>query len=220
MYSTEKNVSDYKALDDLFLKYKSIKSSQYHDYSKIYSRFFAPIRNKKLKILEIGIRREESAKTWIEYFPNADLHFIDREEVQITSEQGKYYIVNPNVPNQLNAFILKVGADFDLIIDGGGHTSSQQITSFEVLFSYLKQGGIYAIENLSFSKGNYKDGLTTFDFLKHLLDEINWLPATWTGQGRNCNEKLPPHIREQLHLYRKSIDWMVIQSNLALITKR
>ena len=31
---------------------------------------------------------------------------------------------------------------FDIIIDDGGHTWNQQITSFKTLFPYVKSGGI------------------------------------------------------------------------------
>jgi len=36
----------------------------------------------------------------------------------------------------------------DIIIDDGGHSMVQQITSFEVLFPYLKSPGVYLTEDL------------------------------------------------------------------------
>jgi hypothetical protein len=37
---------------------------------------------------------------------------------------------------------------FDIIVDDGGHTFEQQRTSFQELWPYLKEGGIYVIEDL------------------------------------------------------------------------
>jgi hypothetical protein len=34
------------------------------------------------------------------------------------------------------------------VIEDGGHTMRQQITSFEVLFPFLNPGGIYFLEDL------------------------------------------------------------------------
>ena len=46
----------------------------------------------------------------------------------------------------------KTGANFDIIIDDGGHGYEQQLVSFEVLFHHgLRPGGIYFIEDIETS---------------------------------------------------------------------
>ena len=65
----------------------------------------------------------------------------------------------------------------DIIIDDGGHTSNQQIRSFNFLYKELKYGGIYLVEdthtsyNLRFQ--DRSDRLTFIEYAKYLSDEIN-----------------------------------------------
>ena len=61
---------NYAKLDALALKAGTDKSSAQHNYTKIYSRYFSPIKDKPLKFLEIGIYKGNSVKMWENYFPN------------------------------------------------------------------------------------------------------------------------------------------------------
>ena len=108
------------------------------------------LEDKPIKFLEIGIFEGASVKLWEEYFKNADLHFIDItfQNIKHFSNRSHYHLCDQENPESLQAFIQKTGGDFDLIIDDGGHTMKQQITSFVTLFPYLKSGGIYIIEDL------------------------------------------------------------------------
>lgn len=51
----------------------------------------------------------------------------------------------------LEEFIAKAGMDFDLIIDDGGHSMVQQITSLQHLWKAVKPGGFYILEDLQTS---------------------------------------------------------------------
>jgi hypothetical protein len=66
---------------------------------------------------------------------------------------------------------------FDVIIDDGGHSMNQQITSFTNLLPKVKSGGIYVIEDLLTSYmdgygGGYLRNSTTIEFIKKLVDNI------------------------------------------------
>lgn len=66
---------------------------------------------------------------------------------------------------------------FDIIIDDGGHTMKQQITSFNHLLSKVRSGGIYVIEDLqtSYARGvdsGYLVKTSAIEFIKTLLDDI------------------------------------------------
>jgi hypothetical protein len=43
------------SLNDVMLKYITDKSSVGHDYCKIYEKYFEPVRNANIKLLEAGI---------------------------------------------------------------------------------------------------------------------------------------------------------------------
>ena len=62
-----------------------------HGYIKIYEKYFEEIRNKELKILEIGIADGKSLLTWSDYFKNStiigiDIHKIDINEKKLTRD--------------------------------------------------------------------------------------------------------------------------------------
>jgi hypothetical protein len=66
---------------------------------------------------------------------------------------------------------------FDVIIDDGGHTMNQQITSFINLVPKVQSGGIYVIEDLLTSYmptagGGYLLNSTTIELIKRLVDDI------------------------------------------------
>ncbi|CAF0873497.1 unnamed protein product [Adineta steineri] len=66
---------------------------------------------------------------------------------------------------------------FDVIVDDGGHTMKQQITSLIYLLPKVQSGGIYVLEDLLTSYmgdfgGAYLRNTTTIQFIKRLFDDI------------------------------------------------
>jgi hypothetical protein len=233
---------EYQYLDQLSLSQNlnplltSDKSSRWHNYTKIYSFYFSKIKEKKLKFLEIGIDKGNSVQLWENYFPNADLHFIDitLSEALYFPQRSHYHIANQENPSELLDVVKKTGKDgFDIIIDDGGHTMKQQITSFLTLFPYLKSGGIYVIEDLHTSYWKKWPGAsssygghgsiekpragtgTTIQFLKDLIDEINY-PAARTTRA-NYLSGLP---KNEINIYRESILGIHFYESLCFIIKK
>ena len=91
--------SEYNYLDNLMIKHSTDKSSLHHDYSKAYSIFFSPFREKKIKFLEIGIDNCYSVKLWEDYFPQAELHFIDiQTSYSYKSQRSHYHVADQKNP--------------------------------------------------------------------------------------------------------------------------
>jgi hypothetical protein len=142
-----------------------------HGYMEIYSPIFNGLKD-ITKVLEIGVYQGESLKLLSYFFKNAIIHGIDVSDCQhLNSEVIKTYIYNQENIEDLQEFISKVGGEFDLIIDDGGHTMKQQQISFGILFKELKNNGVYIIEDLHTSViDEYKtdkDVITTLDMLNH-----------------------------------------------------
>lgn len=151
-------------LKDIANKYFTDKRESEHNYVKFYEKHFEGIRNNNLKILEIGIFRPKpesgrevgaSLKTWYDYFPNANIYGVDINDFKdvendriktIIADQG--FRNTENNVNGLSTIIEKFGGDFDIIIDDGGHTMSQQLVTLGYLFKFLKPNGIFVIEDL------------------------------------------------------------------------
>ena len=222
MYSTPLDEANYQFLDQIFLKAGTDKASNCHNYTKIYSRLFHPIKDRKLKFLEIGICHGDSVKGWEEYFPNAELHFMDNNLSQINyqSTRSQYHFVDQGHAQSLKEFLNKTGENFDIIIDDGGHKSPQIILSFEMLFPTLKSGGIYIIEDLGWCirPECYVQGeFTAFEFIKLLFDHVHY-KGNVSGYGAHL--RIPQNVQAKLNFYQDQIDLMIIQNQLAIITRR
>jgi len=217
----------YKYMDELAVKAHTDKSSDHHNYTEIYARCFANMRERPLKFLEIGIYKGNSVKLWEDYFPNAELHFMDitLELAEYVSTRSHYHVANQESPQELHKFIEETGGDFDIIIDDGGHTMNQQITSFENLFPHVKSGGMYVIEDLHTSYwpqygGNNRrrsSKRTAIEYTKTLIDELNFVGAR---TGRASHQNVDPSISNELNLYREKIESIHFYDSVVIIIKR
>jgi hypothetical protein len=216
------NQDEYRYLDKIAVEAGADKNSQYHNYTEIYSQYFAPYKEKSIKFLEIGIYQGASVKMWEEYFPNADLHFMDItfQELQYYSKRSHYHLCNQENRKQLQEFVQTTGGNFDIIIDDGGHTMNQQITSFSVLFPHVKSGGMYIIEDLHTSYwASYGGGKadSTVNFLKTLIDDVNYVGAR---TSRASHENISPSVLQELTIYREKIYSIHFYDSVAIVIKR
>lgn len=220
-----------ESLDNLGLKYGTDKSSLFHSYTKIYEKYFEPLREQPIKFLEIGFSRGASAHMWEEYFSNAQLFYIDIDLSSFGFLQNftrtHLYFVNQENPAELSNFSREMG-DFDIIIDDGGHTMNQQITSFKMLFPHLKSGGIYVIEDLHTSYTYQKNYGTCYgsgdpsqqtmaEFLQKLVHSVNKMGAL---TGCADFDKCPSHIFSEFSVYEKDIISVHFYCSLCFIFKR
>lgn len=223
-------ISKPETLDDLALKYGTDKNSLFHGYTKIYEKYFSPLKDKPLKFLEIGFCSGCSARMWEDYFSNAQLFYIDinpgAHQFLRDFKRTHLHIANQEDPKALAEFIKKVGGNFDIIIDDGGHTMNQQITSFKVLFPHVKSGGIYIIEDLHTSYHKYVPDYiqyisanqpTAVEFLQDLIHSVNGIGArtTWANF-----DKCSPETLMQLSAYEKDIESMHFYCSMCFIFKR
>lgn len=140
-----------------------------HTYHDMYERYLPSLRNRRVKLLEIGgvdcslaNGPGPSYYTWLEYFPYAELYFIERnaECVDKWREKlkGARAVVSgdPADAGFLEGFFASLAMNdpefaFDVIIDGGGHTMDQQLVGLQTLWKAVKPGGTYFVEDLETS---------------------------------------------------------------------
>lgn len=118
-------------------------------YLDIYERYFAPLRDQPISILEIGVLNGQSLRTWKAYFPNASVFGIDIDPRCKTHEEDRIQVA---IGSQDDPEFLKscFGAErkFDIIIDDGLHVNALTLATFQHLFApRLNPGGIYIIED-------------------------------------------------------------------------
>ena len=164
---------DYSSLDKLFSHYGTDKSEyskdkkyRNHGFSKYYEKHLSFLKNKKIKILEIGSFSGASAAAFSKYFSNSEIYCLD-----INISNFKYYSkkihvfgLNSSNPKMVSKFIKKINDKdnlkcFDVIIDDGSHKQSDQLNALNHFYEYLVGDGFYVIEDYKFP-----------DYFKHLND--------------------------------------------------
>ncbi len=165
---------------ELFNNHKGNLIHKWNHYFEIYDRYFSKYKNIDINILEIGVSHGGSLELWKEYFGKQTKIFaidINPECKKFETENIKIFIGSQSDPVFLNS-VAKQLPPLDIILDDGGHTMKQQITSFEVLFQSLKPDGVYMCEDTHTSywheyRGGFKKKGTFIEYSKSLIDKIN-----------------------------------------------
>ena len=156
-------------------------SKNYSGFIEIYEKYFSPLKNEKINILEIGVDKGDSLRLWKEYFSNAKICGIDLFEKNIVIDNVEIFIGDQSDYSFLQTIVNKYHK-FDVIIDDGSHLSKHIISSFNFLFPFLNDDGIYVVEDLQTSyqprfggsRFNLNKKKTSMNFLKSLTDSINY----------------------------------------------
>jgi hypothetical protein len=149
-------------------------------YFPIYERHLASYRGRAVRVLEIGVYRGGGLELLRSYLgPEAYLVGIDIDQAARAAVRGRCPI---EIGDQADPdFLRKVAAEhgpFDVVIDDGGHTMRQQVTSVETLFPLLADGASYIVEDCHTSYWpEYADqpgGAPTFiGWLKDRVDDLH-----------------------------------------------
>jgi hypothetical protein len=137
-----------------------------HNYTHYYSRLFAPLRDSKIRIFELGIGTNNldipsnmgptgtpgaSLYGWRQYFPKARIFGADIDRrILFSSERIQTFYCDQLDPQSIEALwrAPELNAPFDIIIEDGLHTVEANICFFENSIHKLKKGGIYVIEDV------------------------------------------------------------------------
>ena len=216
------NNEDYftKTLDEIALSLSTDKSSLIHNYTKLYSRYFDPIRHEKLKILEIGIDKGYSLKSWREYFEDAEITGIDILDVKKFEEDRIHIEQGDQRDTEFLKRVNKKYGPFDIIIDDGSHHNYDMLASFECLFPLLKEDGYYVVEDLHACYWGKTHGTGEPVFIDKLIELIDCVNSGgksgvaniardeddgWYNQKRMLEMTWWEKNIEFLHLYRSIV---------------
>jgi demethylmacrocin O-methyltransferase len=154
-----------KTLDELAIQYKTDKATIYpgesvHGYAPIYDRILTPLRDKPIKMLEIGVCMEgteggHSILMWNNYFTKANIHTFDIVDMSSKSciiENDNVFFYQGDQSNRehmKNMYQEYGNTEFDFILEDGSHEHNHQMISLGHLFKYVKSGGYYILEDMS-----------------------------------------------------------------------
>src|SRR5258705_12728474 len=155
-------------LDELVIKHGTDKARQFtrryakpDDYCRHLERFFEPMRNHYVDLIEIGVGGGESIKTGLDYFLAGQVYGVDL--VHDTNEWNslgpsptdryQFTCGSQSDPRFWNGFFGIHGAlTLDIVIDDGSHESNDIKLALTCLWKHLKPGGIYVIEDLNYDR--------------------------------------------------------------------
>jgi spermidine synthase len=155
LIADQKGIIGMSELKELFNKYGCDKAAK-HQYHKIYSKYFAPVADKKLNILEIGVFHGASTRAFLDYMPNAHMYGVDifsrlqPEELGDLNTNDRFtYMKGDSTKKGWNKALTDAAwPKFDFIIDDGKHTPKANRQTYENFKHMLKEGGTYFIEDV------------------------------------------------------------------------
>ena len=180
-------------------KLRTRRTEKWHHYFDIYERHFAPYRGKAVTVLEIGIYKGGSLELWRSYFgPQARIVGLDLDPACAAfAEPGIEIFVGDQADRSfLRRVLAKVGPP-DIVVDDGGHTMNQQITTFEEIYPVMPVPAVYLVEDThtSFHGGEYADRFDGQTFLDFAFNRSRALHE-WTMTRANFQRLfLPPQER-------------------------
>ncbi len=200
-------------------------------YFEVYDRYFAPLRGKPVKMLEIGVARGGSIAGWKKYFGEAELDYTGLDinpDCNRFARKGVKIVIGDQMDRSLLADVARAGP-YDIIIDDGGHVTGQQIVSFEQLFPAVRDGGYYVVEDTHTSfwpsyHSNFTIGSTKIrgGFLDYAPALIRSQMEFWWSPDSDTRSKQPRESRPPLDLgtHAKEIYAISFYDSLVVIEKR
>jgi|SRR5271166_2266211 len=121
-------------------------------YLVLYEKYFAPLMDKEIKLLELGVATGISMVMWRDYFVNGTIAGLDFAPLYRPEESESRIHIYQGLQNDtklLTAIAQEIAPDgFDIIVDDCSHIGEFTKISFWHLFTHhLKPGGIFAIED-------------------------------------------------------------------------
>ena len=167
-------------LEQYFEKNDKRLINKYQHYFDVYDRHFSKYKGQEITIVEVGVSQGGSLQMWRSYFgPKAKIWGIDIDpRCKLLEEQNTNIIIGSQEDETFLESIYDITGPIDILIDDGGHTQKQQITTFNILFDKIKNDGVYLCEDvhtsywLSYGGGSNRMG-TFIQFTKKLIDKLN-----------------------------------------------
>jgi cephalosporin hydroxylase len=168
-----------RSIRELFYEHSGNLIHKWDHYLDIYSEHLSKYRGQKVTMLEIGISHGGSIQLWKKYLgENCEIYAIDiNPECSKLAEDNVKIFIGSQADKDFLTDVANQLPDLDFVLDDGGHFMDQQDISFEILFSKVKQGGLYIVEDThtsywpEFEGGLRKQG-TFVEKSKSLIDSL------------------------------------------------
>ena len=126
-----------------------------HDYTPVYYDLLKDLRDRPLRMLEIGVggyghpdRGGESLAAWRDFFPNALVVGLDIQPKTMDLGPRVKILQGSQVDAAFLTNVVRDHGPFDVILDDGSHMNAHVVETFGLLFPTLAPGGIYIVEDV------------------------------------------------------------------------
>jgi hypothetical protein len=149
-----------------------------HRYDIAYSLILERLRFSARSVLEIGVYKGQSLRSWKRYFSQAKIVGVDlRPRPVDLPEEIVYCVADQGDQSALESVAAEHG-QFDVIIEDGSHRMDHQIQCAEWLWPHVRVGGVYVCEDLHTSELTERIGPDGDDFRRR----FNPTKEDWTAR--------------------------------------
>jgi hypothetical protein len=145
-------------------QYDTDKVSLNTDYLRRYEARLSHLRDREIRLLELGVLRGGSLLMWRDFFVHGTIVGLDKAPVAVDDPTGRVHVYRGE--QQDLGLLDRVATQrapegFDVIIDDCSHLGELTRASFWHLFEHhLRPGGIYVIEDWGTGyNGHWPDGV-------------------------------------------------------------
>ncbi len=198
--------AECQELNAIGSRYNTDKSSAHHNYLNKYEFFIRHWKNEPITILELGVFKGGSIKTWESYFEKAQIYGVDIDEACKCYESDRSKIIIQDLSNE-DELAKLAELHPQIIVDDASHIWSHQIKAIFQLFPKMSTGGVFVMEDLGtcFSGfralGEYRDScVTTYEFLSAVSEVVT------SGEYLET-----ANVKKEIYLLRDEIEMMAQQ---------
>jgi hypothetical protein len=120
----------------------------------IYEFYLDKLRHKPFNLLEIGVHEGASLKMWSMFFHTATILGVDKhltEKAKLMDGKFGFNVIEADATKEFTYINNPYGRGslrWDVVIDDGSHIAKEQIDTFHGLWTSVKPGGYYFVEDL------------------------------------------------------------------------
>ena len=181
-------------LEDYFLRNRDALLNKWFHYFDVYDRHFARFRGREIVMVEIGVYHGGSLGMWKSYFgPQTRLVGVDiNPRARKFADEQVDIVIGDQSDRTFLRRLRERYPRIDILLDDGGHSMEQQITTFEEMFDAVAPDGVYLVEDCHTSYWpEYGGGLNApgsfIEFSKRLADQLNaWHVREWANAERSA----------------------------------
>ena len=148
--------------------------SSYHGYEDIYSHLLSDMS--PASFLEIGLFLGETRSTdlfaWEQMFPETKIYGADiKSHLLFRSGNIQTFFVDQSRPETFSDLKNSIGNKVNIILDDASHVFDLTISTFENMFDFLEDDGIYLIEDILYEDYNMDSWEQRSSELKEYFDK-------------------------------------------------